>query len=110
MNSRIEELTENELEQTTGGKGMHVVVAIKGTPALVATLAQSMLAVIYGTPAPATTRVVQMAPGPMPTLIPSTPALIRSRAAAAVAMLPAINCTARWRFFTLPTVSITLLV
>ena len=44
-------------------------------------------------PTPATTRVVQMEPGPMPTLIPSTPALIRASAASAVAMLPAMIST-----------------
>ena len=34
----------------------------------------SATAVTWGTPAPATTRVVQMEPGPTPTLIPSAPA------------------------------------
>ena len=38
------------------------------------------MAVICGTPAPVTTRVVQIEPGPMPTLRPSTPSAIRSRA------------------------------
>ena len=37
-----------------------------------------MMAVICGTPMPATTRVVQMEPGPMPTLTTSAPAMIRS--------------------------------
>jgi hypothetical protein len=38
------------------------------------------MAVICGTPAPLTTRVVQMEPGPMPTFTPSTPSAIKSRA------------------------------
>jgi hypothetical protein len=37
-------------------------------------------------------RVVQIEPGPMPTLMPSTPALTRSRAASAVATLPPMTC------------------
>ena len=41
--------------------------AMTGMPALSASLQQSMTAVICGTPAPDTTRVVQMEPGPMPT-------------------------------------------
>ena len=36
---------------------------------------------ICGMPTPLTTRVVQIEPGPMPTLIASAPAAIRSRAA-----------------------------
>ena len=43
-------------------------------PSLSAASAQSMMAVIWGTPMPATTRVVQMEPGPMPTLTTSAPA------------------------------------
>jgi hypothetical protein len=53
-----------------------------------------MMAEICGTPTPATTRVVQMEPGPMPTLTASAPASIRARAASPVAMLPAITA---WR-------------
>src|SRR5947208_2230639 len=49
------------------------------------------MAVICGTPAPVTTRVVQMEPGPMPTLIPSTPARANSHAPSNVATLPAIS-------------------
>ena len=37
-------------------------------------------------------RVVQIEPGPMPTLMPSTPAFTRSRAASAVATLPPMTC------------------
>ena len=42
--------------------------------------------------APATTRVVQIAEGPMPTLTPSAPASTRATAAAPVAMFPPITC------------------
>ena len=52
-----------------------------------------MIAVICGTPIPATTRVVQIEPGPMPTLIASAPALMRSSVARAVATLPAMTGT-----------------
>src|SRR3989442_34099 len=51
------------------------------------------MAVICGTPAPVTTRVVQMDPGPIPTLIPSTPARANSDAPSNVATLPAISST-----------------
>ena len=46
------------------------------------------IAVICGTPTPATMRVVQIEPGPMPTLTPSAPSSASARAAAPVAMLP----------------------
>jgi hypothetical protein len=52
----------------------------------------SMIAVNCGTPKPVTMRVVQIEPGPMPTLIASAPAAARSRAPAAVATLPATIC------------------
>ena len=67
--------------------------AITGTPSAAATLATSWTAVICGTPTPATTRVVQIEPGPMPTLTASAPASISARAASAVAMLPATTST-----------------
>jgi hypothetical protein len=47
------------------------------------------MAVICGTPAPVTTRVVQIDPGPMPTFSPSMPSAIKSRAPSAVATFPA---------------------
>ena len=53
----------------------------------------SMMAVIWGTPTPVTTRVVQMLPGPMPTFTASTPRRTISRAPASVATLPATSCT-----------------
>ena len=52
--------------------------AMMGTPVPFAALAASMMAVICGTPAPVTTRVVQMEPGPMPTFSPSMPSAINS--------------------------------
>ena len=55
--------------------------AISGTPVFLETGRQFMMAVNCGTPTPATMRVVQMEPGPMPILTPSTPALIRSSGA-----------------------------
>jgi len=42
--------------------------AIRGTCGFPRGRAHSKMAVICGTPAPETTRVVQMEPGPMPTL------------------------------------------
>src|SRR5512137_1831312 len=62
-----------------------------GTPCRSAARAQSSTAVICGTPTPATTRVVQMEPGPMPHFTASTPALQRSSAASPVATLPATS-------------------
>ena len=46
-------------------------------------------------PAPVTMRVVQIEPGPMPTLIASAPASIRHRVASAVATLPAMTWTSK---------------
>ncbi len=50
-----------------------------------------MMAVICGIPAPVTTRVVQIDPGPIPTLSASAPRSTSSRAACSVAMLPTIK-------------------
>src|SRR5678815_2461890 len=47
--------------------------------------AQSAIAVICGTPTPATTRVVQIDPGPMPTLTASAPAFDNASAPSPVA-------------------------
>ena len=52
---------------------------------------------------PATTRVVQMEPGPMPTLMASAPASMRASAAAAVAMFPAMRDTFGYAALTLDT-------
>ena len=50
------------------------------------------MALICGTPIPATTRVVQIEPGPIPTLTASAPASINAFVASPVATLPAITC------------------
>ena len=50
-----------------------------------------MIAVICGTPIPATTRVVQIDPGPIPIFTQSAPASISAFAPAPVATLPAIT-------------------
>ena len=47
-----------------------------GVPVFAASSAASMIAVSCGTPTPATTRVVQIEPGPMPTFTASAPAPI----------------------------------
>ena len=62
---------------------------------------------ICGTPTPEITRVVQIEPGPMPTLTASAPASIRSRAPSAVATFPATTSMSQ-RFLMFLTVSITL--
>jgi len=49
--------------------------------------------VIWGTPTPATTRVVQIEPGPMPTLTPSAPASTSARAPSKVPTLPPMTST-----------------
>ena len=55
--------------------------AIAGTPCSRQAAAVSSTAVNCGTPTPATTRVVQMLPGPMPILTASAPASISARGA-----------------------------
>jgi hypothetical protein len=60
---------------------------IKGIPHSLHTGAQSKTALNYGIPAPATILVIQIAPLPIPTLIPSAPALIKLRAPSPVATL-----------------------
>ncbi len=67
--------------------------AITGTPAARPASAASRMAVSCGTPTPATMRVVQIEPGPMPTLIASAPASISACAPSAVATLPAMIAT-----------------
>ena len=63
---------------------------ITGIPYFLPTSAQSITAVNCGTPTPATTLVVQIDPGPIPTLTQSAPASTKSLTASAVAILPAI--------------------
>ena len=62
-----------------------------GTLCLLASSQQLMIADSCGTPTPVTIRVVQMLPGPIPTLIASAPASIRALVAAAVATFHAIK-------------------
>ena len=52
---------------------------------------QRRLAMLCGTPTPATMRVVQIEPGPIPTLTASAPASTKAKAAAPVAILPPIT-------------------
>jgi len=84
--------------------------AMTGTPAPRAARAHSNIAVICGTPAPLTTRVVQIEPGPMPAFTASTPAEIKSRVASAVATLPATRSTSGKRLFIFLAAAITLSV
>ena len=60
-----------------------------GTSAARAAAAHIMIAVSCGTPTPATIRVVQMLPGPMPTFTPSAPASMSAAVPSAVATFPA---------------------
>ena len=63
--------------------------AMTGTSCSRHASATSRTAENWGTPTPATMRVVQMVPGPMPTLTASAPASIRALAPSGVAMFPA---------------------
>ena len=60
-----------------------------------------------GTPTPATIRVVQIDPGPIPTFTASAPASTNANAALPVAIFPAITSTSGNFSFTFATVSIT---
>jgi len=81
--------------------------AISGILASRVARAHARIAVICGMPAPLTTRVVQMEPGPMPTFTASAPAAMRSRAPSSVAMLPAMNSESGKRFLASLTAPIT---
>ena len=81
--------------------------AISGTPCRCAARAHIAIAVTCGTPMPVTTRVVQIDPGPMPTLTASTPIFIRSSAPSSVATLPATMSTPANVFLSARTVSMT---
>src|SRR5699024_5642707 len=74
--------------------------AIIGTPYSWAARAQSYTAVICGTPTPATTRVVQIDPGPIPTLTTDAPASINALVASAVATFPAIILSSGYSLLT----------
>jgi IMP dehydrogenase len=65
------------------------LVAGIGVPQLSAVLDVKKALKNYGTPIPATSRVVQIEPGPIPTLTISTPLSARNFAALPVAMFPA---------------------
>lgn len=67
---------------------MNLGEIIKGTPVPFNAHATSYTADNCGTPTPATTRVVQMDPGPIPTFMPSAPASTNIFAASPVATLP----------------------
>src|SRR3974390_2251735 len=82
--------------------------AITGVPFAFAASTQSMMAVSCGTPTPATTRVVQIEPGPSPTLIAAAPKSISALAPSAVATLPATTCTALDSFLMRDTASRTM--
>src|SRR6056300_187772 len=68
--------------------------AITGTPLPFMAAATSKTAENCGKPTPATTLVVQIEPGPIPTLTASAPASTKNLAASGVAMLPTTtsNC------------------
>jgi hypothetical protein len=65
--------------------------AITGISDLAASSAHSKTAVNCGTPIPAITLVVQIEPGPIPTLIASAPASINLRVPSLVATFPPIT-------------------
>src|SRR6056300_449524 len=65
--------------------------AITGTPLPFMAAATSKTAENCGKPTPATTLVVQIDPGPMPTLTASAPAATKNLAASPVAILPTIT-------------------
>ena len=67
--------------------------AMIGTSRFRATEAASITAVSCGTPTPATMRVVQIEPGPIPILTASAPASIKALVPSAVATFPATTCT-----------------
>src|SRR3954451_23538863 len=67
--------------------------ATTGTPAGWQASAASWTAVTCGTPTPVTTRVVQIEPGPTPTLTASEPASTKACAPSRVATLPPMTWT-----------------
>ena len=81
--------------------------AIIVIPSFFASSAHSKIAENCGTPIPATTLVVHMEPGPIPTLTQSAPASINAFVASLVATFPAITSILP-NFFIFVTVDITL--
>lgn len=73
--------------------------AITGIPFSLATDETSIIAVNCGTPIPATTLVVHIEPGPIPTFKASAPAAIKSFAASPVAIFPAITGSSGKAFY-----------
>ena len=69
--------------------------AMTGTPAGLQAWAAAWTAVICGAPTPVTMRVVQIEPGPTPTLTASAPASTNACAPSRVATLPPMTWT--WR-------------
>ena len=84
--------------------------AITGTPVPSRAKATSLIAVNCGTPTPAIILVVQIDPGPIPTLTASAPASTKYFAASAVAIFPTITssfgyfCLTSFYFVTTPSV------
>ena len=78
--------------------------AMTGIPAVSAAATAFIIAVICGIPTPVTTRVVQIDPGPIPTLIASAPTSMSAFAPSAVPTFPAIT-SMEYRFFNSRTVS-----
>ena len=76
-------------------------------PASSQTGAASMIAVSCGMPTPATIRVVQIEPGPIPTLTASAPDPINALVPSAVATFPATTWTWLESFFTRSTAALT---
>ena len=62
--------------------------AIKGIPFFLSASATLLIAVICGTPTPATILVVQLDPDPIPTLMTSTPSSMSFSAPSDVAIFP----------------------
>src|SRR5260370_7657182 len=78
--------------------------AITGMPSSRQARAASAIAVICGTPAPVTMPVVQLEPGPTPTLLSSPPLRTTSQAPSTVLTLPAGTSTsANLHLIALPT-------
>ena len=81
---------------TAHGHSRGVVEAVRATkkehPQVDLIAGNIATAEIWGTPTPATIRVVQIEPGPMPTLTASAPASMSARAASTVTTLPATTC------------------
>ncbi len=87
---------------------LDAAVGNDGRLAGTAAAAQSMMAVNWGTPTPATIRVVQMEPGPMPTLTADAPAAMSASVASAVATFPAMMSNRGYFFVSFRTVVTTM--